>query len=178
MKPSETSHLNPDRDFLLRHIQFDKTMVRGDGVYLFDEDGNQYLDFLAQYGAVPFGHNPSASWDALCSGRGEPSMVQPFYTRAAKQLARELIELEPEFKFAHAVFTNSGAEAVEAALKMARSSTGREKVVSLHLGFHGKTAGALAVTGNPVYSEPFLVSTAQSIKVEPEDLDALHAAFA
>ncbi|MEH6435614.1 aminotransferase class III-fold pyridoxal phosphate-dependent enzyme [Massilia sp. DD77] len=178
MKPSATSHLNPDRDFLLRHIQFDKTMVRGDGVYLFDEDGTQYLDFLAQYGAVPFGHNPTQSWDALCAGRGEPSMVQPFYTRAAKELARELTQLEPEYNFAHAVFTNSGAEAVEAALKMARSVTLREKIVSLHLGFHGKTAGALAVTGNPVYSEPFLVSTAQSVKVEPEDFEQLEAAFA
>ena len=178
MKPTEHSYLNPDRDYLLRHIRFDKTMVRGEGVYLYDEDGNQYLDFLAQYGAVPFGHNPVQSWDALCSGRGQPSMVQPFYTPAARQLARELVELEPAFNLRHAVFTNSGAEAVEAALKLARSVTGRAKVISLHLGFHGKTAGALAITGNPVYSEPFLIDTRCSIKVEPESIEQLEAAFA
>ena len=123
MKHSEPCHLNPDRDFLLRHIQFDKTMVRGDGVFLYDEQGNEYLDFLAQYGAVPFGHNPAESWAAMAGGFGQPSMVQPFYTAAAKELARELVSLEPEFNFSYAVFSNSGAESVEAALKMARAAT-------------------------------------------------------
>jgi acetylornithine/succinyldiaminopimelate/putrescine aminotransferase/predicted amino acid dehydrogenase len=178
MKPSEPCHLNPDRDFLLRHIHFDKTMVRGDGVYLYDEAGNEYLDFLAQYGAVPFGHNPAESWAALRDGVGQPSMVQPFYAAASKQLAQELVSLEPSFNFSYAVFSNSGAEAVEAALKLARAATGREKIVSLQLGFHGKTSGALAMTGNPVYSEPFLISMAQSVKVEAEDFDELEAAFA
>lgn len=178
MKHSEPCHLNPDRDFLLRHIRFDKTMVRGDGVFLYDEQGDEYLDFLAQYGAVPFGHSPAESWAALAGGVGQPSMVQPFYTAAAKDLARELVALEPEFNFSYAVLSNSGAESVEAALKMARAATGREKIMSLHLGFHGKTSGALAVTGNPVYSEPFLVSTAQSVKVEAENFDELEAAFA
>ncbi|MBM3117041.1 aminotransferase class III-fold pyridoxal phosphate-dependent enzyme [Jeongeupia naejangsanensis] len=178
MNNNESCYLNPDRDYLLRHVQLNKTMVRGEGVYLYDEDGHQYLDFLAQYGAVPFGHNPEQAWDALCAGRGEPSMVQPFYTRAAKSLAQELVSLEPEFNFSYAVLSNSGAESVEAALKLARAATGREVIISLCLGFHGKTSGALTVTGNPVYSEPFLVSTAQSVKVEPEDFEQLERAFA
>ncbi|WP_432719543.1 aminotransferase class III-fold pyridoxal phosphate-dependent enzyme [Jeongeupia wiesaeckerbachi] len=175
---SENCYLNPDRDYLLRHVQLNKTMVRGDGVYLYDDAGNQYLDFLAQYGAVPFGHNPDHAWDALCAGRGEPSMVQPFYTPAAKALAQELVSLEPTFNFSYAVLSNSGAESVEAALKLARAATGREVIISLRLGFHGKTNGALTITGNPVYSEPFLVDSAQSVKIDPEDIEQLERAFA
>lgn len=173
-----TTALNPDRDFLLRHIGFDKTMVRAEGVHLFDEHGHAYLDFLAQYGAVPFGHSADPAWRAIDGCRGEPCMVQPFHTQGAKDLAQALVGLEPAFGFAHAVFCNSGAEAVEAALKMARAATGRQLVVSLRLGFHGKTSGALAVTGNPVYSEPFGIDTRHSIKVDADDLAQLEAAFA
>lgn len=177
MKSPLRCHLNPERAFLLKHIQFDKTMIKGDGVYLYDEQSTPYLDFLAQYGAVPFGHDPKEIRQAIIDCDGEPSMVQPFYTRGAIDLAKVLVELEPEYQFAHAVLSNSGAEAVEAALKMAKAATGRSTIISLQLGFHGKTSGALAVTGNPVYSEPFLINTENSIKVEPEDFGALEAAF-
>lgn len=177
MKKNGLCNLNPERAFLLKHIQFDKTMVKGDGVYLYDEQNNQYLDFLAQYGAVPFGHDPQDLRQAIANCAGEPSMVQPFYTQGAKDLARELVNLEPEFNFAYAVLSNSGAESVEAALKMARAATGRQIIVSLELGFHGKTTGALAVTGNPLYSEAFLINTSQSIKVEPENFAELEEVF-
>ncbi|TKC87783.1 aminotransferase class III-fold pyridoxal phosphate-dependent enzyme [Trinickia terrae] len=178
MMYADECYLNPERDFLLRHARFNKTIVKADGVFVYDEKGNKYLDFLAQYGAVPFGHNPSDIWDALRNQGDVPSMVQPFYSRGARDLAKALVLLEPDFNFSYAVFTNSGAESVEAALKMARAATGRKKVVSLNLGFHGKTSGALTITGNPLYSEPFLINTEDSIKVEPEDFEALDRVFA
>jgi 4-aminobutyrate aminotransferase-like enzyme len=53
--------LNPQRRFLLEHIGFDKTIVRAEGHHLIDQQGNRYLDALAQYGAVPFGHNPACN---------------------------------------------------------------------------------------------------------------------
>jgi len=177
MKRNDECYLNPERDFLLRHVHFNKTMVKAEGVHIYDEEGNKYLDFLAQYGAVPFGHSPSDIWKALEKNEHVPAMVQPFYTRSAQDLAKTLVSLEPEFNFSYAVLTNSGTESVEAALKMARAATGRKKIISLNLGFHGKTSGALAITGNPLYSEPFLISTEDSIKIEPEDFVQLEQVF-
>ena len=58
----EATALNPDRRFLLRHICFDKTIVRAQGHYLYDEAGTAYFDALSQYGALPFGHNPPRIW--------------------------------------------------------------------------------------------------------------------
>src|SRR5689334_9776917 len=93
MKTDIRCVLNPERDFLLRHIRSDKTIVGADNVYLIDEDGNRYLDFLAQYGAVPFGHTPAPLWEAIAGFKNMPSMVQPLYTPASKALAKRLLAL-------------------------------------------------------------------------------------
>jgi len=168
------SALNPDRRFLLAHIQFDKPIVRASGNHLYDADGNAYLDFLAQYGAIPFGHNPGALWDAVLRVRTneEPSLVQPLISPAAEALAAELIALSPCGP-GYVTFTNSGAESVEAAIKLARAKTGRQLILSTHRGFHGKTLGALSATGTAMYRTPFLVDTTHFEHVEYGDLDAL-----
>lgn len=82
---ASASALNPERNFLLKHIGFDKKIVKAQGSYYFDEDGKSYLNFLAQYGAVPFGHNPSELWDCIHHhGRQQrPSFMQPLVSPAA-----------------------------------------------------------------------------------------------
>jgi acetylornithine/succinyldiaminopimelate/putrescine aminotransferase len=170
----EESRLNPDRRFLLKHIHFDKAIVRAVGHYLYDAKGNAYLDFLAQYGAVPFGHNADALWDEVLRVRvaEEPSLVQPLISPAAETLAARLIALSPTGP-GYVTFTNSGAESVEAAIKLARARTRRQLILSTHRGFHGKTLGAVSATGTEMYRAPFLVDTMHFDHVPYGDLDAL-----
>src|SRR5262249_21912624 len=139
-----------------RQWHLDKRFVRGEGCYLEDAAGRRYLDFLAQYGAVPFGHNPPELWDAVrgVESRAEPCFVQPSILEPAGEPARRLVELAPP-GLHHVTFANSGAEAVEAALKLCRLATGRARVLSTHNAFHGKTLGALSVSGRPKYQTPY-----------------------
>jgi len=181
MKPSapaaaNPSALNPERQFLLKHIGFDKPIVRAHGHYFYDEQGKAYLDFLAQYGAVPFGHNPQALWDTICRhGREQqPGFVQPLLAPAAEKLAQLLTRVAPG-KMRYATFVNSGAEAVEAGIKLARARTQRQVIVSTVRGFHGKTLGALSATDNPMYRAPFLLDTQAFERIPFDDLGALEA---
>jgi acetylornithine/succinyldiaminopimelate/putrescine aminotransferase len=173
------SRLNPDRHFLLQHIHFDKAIVRAEGHYLYDAQGQAYLDFLAQYGSVPFGHNPSVIWDALNHVREslEPSLVQPLLSPAAEELSASLGALAP-CRNPYVTFTNSGAETVEAAIKLARAKTLKPFIVSTQGGFHGKTLGAVSATWNPKYREPFLADTRHFDFVPYGDARALEARLA
>lgn len=127
------SQLNPDRQVLLAHIGFDKRIVRAEGNVLFDSEGNRYLDCLAQYGALPFGHNPAFLWAAVEQVRlaHEPSLVQPLIAPAAEALAAKLVAAAP-CAHGYVTFTNSGAETVEAAIKMARARTRRPSILATH----------------------------------------------
>lgn len=168
------SSLNPDRGVLLSQIKFDKAIVRAHGHYLYDEEGNSYLDFLAQYGAVPFGHNPAVLWKAIQNVRvnHEPSLVQPLISPAAEALAAALVAVSPCGP-GYVTFTNSGAETVEAAIKLARAKTHRQLILSTHKSFHGMTLGALSTTGNDKYRAPFLVDTTHFDHIPYGDLEAL-----
>ncbi len=170
------THLNPDRQFLLEHIALDKRIVRAEGHYLYDEAGREYLDCLAQYGAVPFGHNPAFLWEVLneVQRARAPSLVQPLLSPAAERLASRLVELAPG-DMHYVTFTNSGAECVEAAIKLARARTRRQTILATTSGFHGKTLGAVSATGNPLYREPFRPDTGAFEHVPFDDLAALEA---
>jgi acetylornithine/succinyldiaminopimelate/putrescine aminotransferase/predicted amino acid dehydrogenase len=170
--------LNEEREFLLRQVHMNRPMVKGKGMYLYDAEGTQYVDFLSQYGAVSFGQNPEFVWDAIAAvhANGEPSLVQPLLASAAIKLAERLVELMP-FAFRHVTLCNSGAESVEAAFKMARAATKRAQIVSLSCSFHGKTHGAVLATGNANYREPFGIRSDDFIKVAPNDLEGLEAAL-
>ncbi|WP_299656593.1 aminotransferase class III-fold pyridoxal phosphate-dependent enzyme [uncultured Jannaschia sp.] len=141
----------------------DARMVRGAGFRLFDEQGREYLDFLSQYGALPFGHNPPEIWIALNAAQAEalPSMVQPLRPVEAERLAERLAEVTPG-DLSITTLTNSGAETVEAAIKLARLRTGKSGILSARNGFHGKTLGALSATGKPMYQEGFAAPSATS----------------
>lgn len=180
--PSERAwekHVNPYLAAKLKQLRIDRTFVRGEGAYLFDSEGRRYLDFMAQYGALPFGHHPQEIWQAIQAlhGDAEPVFCQPSISHSSGELAKRLLELAPP-GLRYVTFSNSGAEAVEAALKMARQATGRMRILSTHRGFHGKTFGALSATGNPDYQEPFGLPLGEFDKVEFGDLAALEAALA
>jgi len=148
--------VNPYLADTLSKIDMDKRFVRGEGCYLYDSSGRRYLDLIASYGALPFGFNPPEIWEAILSVRrsGEPSFVQPSYLQAAGELAERLISIAPA-GLRYVTFTNSGAEAVEAAIKMCRAATGRRRILSTRNSFHGKTLGALSATGKPFYQSVF-----------------------
>ncbi|WP_324716060.1 aminotransferase class III-fold pyridoxal phosphate-dependent enzyme [Carboxydochorda subterranea] len=150
------SLVNPEVGRLLERLRMDKRFVRGEGAWLWDEHGRRYLDCIANYGALPFGYNPPEIWDALMAvrDRREPSFVQPSLLEAAGALAERLVALAPK-PLRYVTFTNSGAEAIEAAIKMCRAATGRRRILATFNSFHGKTLGALSATGRPAYQGPF-----------------------
>jgi len=171
-----TRHVNPYLGEMLENIKLDQKYVRGDGCYLYDDQGHCYLDCIAAYGALPFGHNPGSIWEAInrYSASGEPNFVQPSALEAAGELARRLVEVAPE-GLEYVTFTNSGAEAVEAAIKLSRSATGRQGILATENSFHGKTFGALSATGNPGYQESFGAPAEHFNHIRYGDASALEA---
>jgi predicted acetylornithine/succinylornithine family transaminase len=156
--------------------------VRGKGTELWDAEGRRYLDFLSGLAVTSLGHAHPAVAEALAHQAGELLHVSNFFanpvaTRAAVEVNRLLADAT-----GHAgqlFFTNSGAEAVECALKLARKHGGRGRhvVVSAFGSFHGRTLAALAATGQPTKHEPFQPMPEGFRHVAWGDLDALAAAL-
>jgi acetylornithine/N-succinyldiaminopimelate aminotransferase len=151
------------------------TFVDGDGTRLFDDTGREYLDFAAGIAVVALGHRhpaPLAAAHAQLDRLWHASNL--FGTEPARELAATLSQ---RFGGAQAFFCNSGTEANEAALKYARKATGKTGVIALEQSFHGRTAGALSVTGQPAKRSAFEPLLAGVRFVPPNDVDALHAAM-
>ncbi|HKT93619.1 MAG TPA: aminotransferase class III-fold pyridoxal phosphate-dependent enzyme [Paraburkholderia sp.] len=170
--------VNPWLAAKLKQLKIDRTFTHAEGMWLFDECGERYLDFMAQYGALPFGHHPAQIWSAIESLRddGEPNFAQPSLLKSAGALAQRLLELAPA-GLDYVTFTNSGAESIEAALKMARHATGRQAILSARNSFHGKTFGALSATGKPDYQVHFGLPLAGFDYVEYGSIDSLREAL-
>jgi acetylornithine/succinyldiaminopimelate/putrescine aminotransferase/predicted amino acid dehydrogenase len=166
--------LNPTLKDVLETFRLDKNYTYGRGSCLLDDEGIEYLDFIAQYGAVPFGYNPDFIWDQLeeVRKRSLPSLVQPSIPGEALKLANMLAECSPG-DLSYCTFCQSGTEAVEAAIKLARSTTGKELIISTLNSFHGKTLGSLSATGKGSYQEPFRAPAPGFVKIPFNDLPAL-----
>lgn len=169
-----TAYINPWLGKLLGKIRLDKDFQRAQGCYLYDDSGNRYLDCVSAYGALPFGHNPPEIWAAVreLEAQQVPNFIQPSAMVTAASLAKRLVELSPE-GLDHVTFTNSGAEAVEAAIKVCRSATGRLGILSTRNSFHGKTLGALSATGNREYQDSFNAPVEGFAVIPYGDADAL-----
>lgn len=148
-------YLNSGLVQLMSLLRFDRTFVRAQGCLVWDEKGDDYLDCLGGYGALNLGHNPQVVWEAMAQVSAMPQILQASLGRFPAILAHNLAQVTPG-KLQRTFFSNSGAEAVECALKMARAATGRRLIISLEGSFHGKTMGALSLTGQPKYQDPFL----------------------
>jgi len=150
------------------------TFVEGDGVWLTDADGRRYLDFAAGIAVVGLGHRHPAPLAAAKAQLDRLWHVSNLYgTEPAAALAGRLSD---RFGAARAFFCNSGAEANEAALKYARKATGRPGVIALEQSFHGRTTGALAVTGQPGKRAGFEPLLPGPRFASPNDVASLRAA--
>ena len=156
------------------YARADLTIVRGEGCRVWDADGREYLDFGGGIAVVSLGHCNPAPLAAAHAQLDRLWHVSNLYrTEPAEKLASLL---SARFGGAQAFFCNSGAEAIEAALKYAREATGKPGVVALDGSFHGRTLGALSATGQPGKQAPFAPLVPGVRFVPPNDPAALRAA--
>jgi len=156
------------------YARADLTIVDGDGCRVWDVDGRGYLDFGGGIAVVSLGHCHPAPLAAAHEQLDRLWHASNLYrTEPAERLAALLSE---RFGGAQAFFCNSGAESIEAALKYARKASGKSGVVAVEGGFHGRTMGALSVTGQPAKREAFAPLVPGVRFVPPSDVDALVAA--
>ena len=156
------------------YARADVIFVRGEGCRLWDSAGREYLDFGGGIAVVALGHRHPAPLAAAREQLDRLWHASNLYrTEPAEALAARLSE---RFGGAQAFFCNSGAEAIEAALKYARKATGRYGVVALEGSFHGRTFGALSATGQLSKRAAFEPGVPGVRFVAPNDVDALQAA--
>jgi LysW-gamma-L-lysine/LysW-L-ornithine aminotransferase len=130
-------------------------IVRGEGARLWDADGREYIDCVAGQGAANLGHAHPAVVAAIQEQVGRLiSCPEIFYNNERAAYLQELAAVLPA-ELEKIFLCNSGAEAIEGAIKFARLLTGRQKIVAAMRGFHGRTMGALSATYEPKYREPF-----------------------
>lgn len=150
-------------------------LIKGKGIVVTDADGKQYLDFLGGIATSVLGHAHPAVVKAVTKQIQTLSHVSNFYAHPnAIELAEKLRAMTGD-KNAKVFFCQSGAEANEAALKLSRR-TGRSKVVAAQGAFHGRTMGALSLTGQPSKREPFLPLVKGVKHVPYGDIDAMRKA--
>lgn len=131
------------------------TLVRGEGAEVEDDQGRRYIDCVGGIGAANVGHaNPEVARAVAEQARTLTACPGIFHNDQRARLMDKLVSLAPG-ALARVFLCNSGAEAVEAALKLARLATGRVRVVAAVRGFHGRTMGALSATFATKYREPF-----------------------
>jgi acetylornithine/N-succinyldiaminopimelate aminotransferase len=153
----------------------DLTFVRGEGTTLYDAEGRAYLDFLAGIAVVGLGHCHPAPLAAAHAQLDRLWHVSNLYwTEPMVELAQRL---SARAGGARAFFCNSGTEAVEAGLKYARKATGKPGVVALSGSFHGRTMGALSVTGQPGKREAFEPLLPHVQFANPNDIASLEASI-
>lgn len=149
-----------EKDLLHTYNRYQVVLDKGDGVYLYDIEGKKYLDFVSGIAVFALGYNNKAYNDALKGQIDKLIHTSNYYynipaIEAAKKL-KKVSQMDRVF------FTNSGAEAIEGAIKAARKyaflKDGKtdHEIIAMNHSFHGRTMGALSVTGNPKYQEAFL----------------------
>jgi acetylornithine/LysW-gamma-L-lysine aminotransferase len=153
------------------------TIVRGEGAKLWDDQGNEYIDCVGGQGAANLGHAHPAVLAAINQQASALiSCPEMFYNPQRAALSARLTEIAPG-KMERVFLSNSGTEAVEAAFKFARYSTGKRKIIAAMRGFHGRTMGALSATWNKHYREPFEPLVPDFEHVPYDKLDRLEAAI-
>ncbi|NLC77473.1 MAG: aspartate aminotransferase family protein [Clostridia bacterium] len=148
------TYINPGLVNMMGLLDFDKQFVKADGVVVWDREGNRYLDFLGAYGALNLGHNPPKVIEAVQKVMEWPNLLQAALGTLVSALGHNLAQVLPG-DLSRSFFCNSGAEAVEGALKLAKAASKKNKIVYCEGSFHGKSFGALSVTGREKYQRPF-----------------------
>ena len=155
----------------------DITIVRGEGARLWDENGREYIDCAAGMGVASVGHaNPVVAQAVAAQAQTLITCPELFYNDKRAQLLERLASVTPP-GLDRIFLCNSGTEAVEGALKFARMSTGRTKIIAAMRGYHGRTMGALTATWDPKYRKHFEPLPAGFEHVPYDKLDALEEAL-
>ncbi|MBS3810380.1 MAG: aspartate aminotransferase family protein [Halanaerobiales bacterium] len=165
-------HINPSMVKMLRLLNFDKNYVKADNVEVFDEKGNKYLDFLGGYGSLNLGHNNNDIIKAVNKVSEKPNLLQASLGSIYSAAAFNLAQVTPgnlEISF----FGNSGTEAVEGAIKLAKASTGKEILIYCKDSFHGKSYGSLSITGRDKYQKHFNPLLPATEAIAFGDIDSL-----
>jgi ornithine--oxo-acid transaminase len=167
-------YLNPQMGRILRTLGFDKQWRGGEGAHLIDADGERYLDLFGGYGVFAIGRNHPEAVAAVqeVMAASTPNLPQLGVTLLSGVLAEQLLQRAPD-SVAAMVPANSGTEAVEAAIKIARAATGRPRVLFAEHAFHGLTLGSLSLNGNVEFREGFGPLLAGCDPVPFGDADAL-----
>jgi putrescine aminotransferase len=161
---------------LMSMLNFDRQFVRAEGTRVWDSEGNEYLDFLGGYGSLNVGHNNPHVIRALERVKNLPNIIQANIPTIAAALLHNLAQITPG-KLKRSFLCNSGAEAVEGALKLARAATGRKTFIYCRNSFHGKSFGALSVTGREKYRNSFEPLLPECVEVPFGDAGALKRAL-
>jgi ornithine--oxo-acid transaminase len=149
-------YVNPQLGRIVRTLGFDREWVRGEGAHLIDAQGNRYLDLLSGYGTFAVGRNHP---DVIAELHGlldahSPNLPQLGVSALPGALAQALVERAPE-RIVAMVPANTGTEAVEGAIKLARAATGRSRILYAEHAFHGLTLGSLSLNGDENFREGF-----------------------
>ena len=170
-------YVNPTQVALLKVGGFDHIEAQADGVILTDLEGTSYIDCLGGYGTFALGHRHPRVVQAVKDQLDRiPLGSKTFLNKPQADLCARLAELSPG-DLQYTFLSNSGAEAAEAALKFARMATGKTDFVSTEGAYHGKTMGALSVTGRALYRKPFEPMLPGGSFVPFGDADAIDAAI-
>ena len=171
-------YLNPQMVKVLKTIGFERHYVKAEGAYLWDSQGDRYLDLLSGFGVFALGRNHptivKALQDVLAADL--PNLVQMDVSVLSGLLAERLQRLTPP-GLDRIFFANSGTESVEAAIKFSRCATGRSKIVYCQGGYHGLTMGSLSATGDRYFRADFGPFLPDFVEVPFGDLAALEQAL-
>lgn len=166
------NHINPAMVKMLKLLNFDKNYVKADNVEVYDEEGRKFLDFLGGYGSLNLGHNRDEIIEAVNKVREKPNLLQASLGGIYSAAAYNLAQVTPgnlEISF----FGNSGTEAVEGAIKLARAATEKEKIIYCKDSFHGKSYGSLSITGRDKYQKHFNPLLPATEEIPFGDIEAL-----
>jgi len=169
-----------DKYVIANYGRLPRVIVRGEGCYLYDADGNKILDMFPGWAVSAIGHCHPKVVEALRKQAGELLHIDnTFYSEPQGELAKLLSESAGGGFDGKCFFCNSGAEANEAALKLARLHTSQEKYkfITAEGGFHGRTFATITATAQPKYHEGFLPLLPGFIYVPFNDTEALESAF-
>ena len=153
-------------------VDFYRRYVKAEGSSVWDDKGKEYIDFLGGYGSLNIGHNHPKVIQALDKVKALPNLLSASLNPMTGALAHNLAQITPE-KLQRSFFCNSGSEAVEAAVKFSKASTGRGKIIYCEGSFHGKTLGSLSFSGREKFKEAFYPLLEWGCKIPYGDTESL-----